>query len=161
MFEELKSSKIDYYLASLAQLTPGSALDNPVAVIICLCYALFAFTSLLGLISFSVVISANISKSKGFLTAIRALGALIFVPIGIGCVLAGLELDNIWYASDLFNIALVFVNAPVILAGGRYAFLALKDYIENNGRRFVASDIGLDLDTDIWTEEERRRRQAS
>ena len=34
---------------------------------------------------------------------------------------------------------------------------ALKDYVANNGRRFVASDIGLELDTDIWTEEERNR----
>jgi AGCS family alanine or glycine:cation symporter len=158
VFETLRSSKIDYYLASLAELTPGAGLDNIVAIIICLCYALFAFTSLLGLISFSVVISANISKNKGFITAIRILGALIFVPIGIGCVLAGLELDNIWYASDLFNIALVFVNAPVILVGGKYAFRALKDYEENGGRRFVASDIGLDLDTNIWTEEERAKR---
>ncbi|MDD7019405.1 MAG: sodium:alanine symporter, partial [Hornefia butyriciproducens] len=73
------------------------------------------------------------------------------------CVLAGLELDNIWYVSDLINIALVFCNAPIILFGGKYVLRALRDYVENDGRRFVASDIGLELDTDIWTEERRKR----
>ena len=108
---------------------------------------------MLGLISFAVVISANISKNKKFTIAIRALGALIFVPIGTLCVLAGMELDNIWYASDLFNIVLVFINAPAILVGGKYAFLALKDYAEHNGRRFVSSEIG--IESDIWTLEAR------
>ena len=153
-FEAVRDSKIDFYLNSLTALVPGTMLDGIVSIIICLCYALFAFTSLLGLISFAVVISANISKNKKFTVAIRALGALIFVPIGTICVLSGMELDNIWYASDLFNIALVFINAPTILVGGKYAFLALKDYAENNGRRFVSSEIG--IESDIWTLEARQ-----
>lgn len=152
-FEAVRDSKIDFYLASLTELVPGTVFDGIVSIIICLCYALFAFTSLLGLISFAVVISANISKNKNFIIVIRALGALIFVPIGTLCVLAGMELDNIWYASDLFNIALVFINAPAILVGGKYAFLALQDYVEHNGRRFVSSDIG--IESEIWTAEAR------
>lgn len=155
MFETLRDSKIDLFLASLAELTPGAAMDNAFSIIICCCYGLFAFTSLLGLISFAVVIAANISRDRRFLFAIRVLGALIFVPIGTLCVLAGLELDNIWYASDLFNISLVFINAPVILVGAKYAYRALKDYVDHDGRRFVASDIG--LESDIWTEEARRK----
>jgi AGCS family alanine or glycine:cation symporter len=53
---------------------------------------------------------------------------------------------------------MTIINMPVILFLGKYAFRALKDYEENGGRRFVASDIGLDLDTNIWTEEERAKR---
>ena len=159
-FEAIRNSKIDLFLTSMSELTPGQAMDAPVSVLICFCYALFAFTSVLGLVSFAVVISTNISKDKRFVDAIKILGSLIFVPIGVGCVLAGLELDNIWYASDLFNISLVFINAPVILVGGKYALRALKDYVDHDGRRFVASDIGLDLDSDIWTEENRQKKMS-
>ncbi len=156
-WETLSQSKIDVFMGSIRTLVPGVAIDSLIVFIICLCYALFAFTSLLGLVSFANVAGTRISKSNGFKNGIRALGALIFVPFGTLCVLAGLELDNIWYVSDLINIALVFCNAPIILYGGKYAMAALKDYVANNGRRFVASDIGLELDTDIWTEEERNR----
>ena len=80
---------------------------------------------------------------------------LIFVPIGTLCVLAGLELNNIWYVTDLINIVLVFANAPIILYGARYVYKALKQYVETDGRRFVANEIG--LESEIWTEEERQR----
>lgn len=90
---------------------PGTAADSPVAVIICICYALFAFTSLLGLVSFAVIAGSRITKSKTCTNLVRVLGCLIFVPIGTLCVLAGLELNNIWYVTDLINIVLVFANA--------------------------------------------------
>ncbi len=70
------------------------------------------------------------------------------MPLGTLCVLAGLELDNIWYVSDLINIALVFANAPIILYGGKYVYRALKDYVDNDGKRFVAKNIG--VESDIW-----------
>lgn len=154
-WETVSTSKIDVFMGSLRELVPGQGLDSLIVLIVCLCYALFAFTSLLGLVSFATVAGTRISKGNGFKNAIRTLGALIFVPFGTLCVLAGLELDNIWYVSDLINIALVFCNAPIILYGGKYVYAALKDYVDHNGRRFVASDIGLELDTDIWTEEAR------
>ena len=91
------------------------------------------------------------TKSKAFTNFVRALGALIFVPLGTLCVLAGLELDNIWYVSDLINIALVFANAPIILYGGKYVYRALKDYVDNDGKRFVAKNIG--VESDIWKDE--------
>ena len=69
--------------------------------------------------------------------------------------MAGLELDNIWYLTDLINIALVFCNAPIILFGAKYVYRALKQYAEDGGRRFVAEEIG--LESDIWTLEERER----
>ena len=92
-----------------------------------------------------------LSQEKAFTNFVRALGALIFVPLGTLCVLAGLELDNIWYVSDLINIALVFANAPIILYGGKYVYRALKDYVDNDGKRFVAKNIG--VESDIWKDE--------
>ena len=71
------------------------------------------------------------------------------------CVLAGLELNNIWYLTDFINIVLVFVNAPIILYGGKYVYRALRNYVESGGRRFVSAEIG--LESEIWTESERER----
>ncbi|MEF9922702.1 MAG: amino acid carrier protein [Anaerovoracaceae bacterium] len=151
----LKESKIDVFLESLKEMVPGVGADGAISVIICICYALFAFTSLLGLVSFAVIAGTRISKKKTCTNIIRTIGALIFVPIGALCVLAGLELDNIWYVTDFINIALVFANAPIILFGSKYVYRALKDYIDNKGHRFVASEIG--LESEIWTQEERER----
>lgn len=158
-WETLSQSKIDVFMESIKTLIPGTSFDNIIVFIICVCYALFAFTSLLGLVSFASIAGTKISKGNVCKNIVRVLGALIFVPFGTLCVLAGLELDNIWYVTDLINIALVFCNAPIILFGGKYAIRALKDYTKNNGRRFVAKDIGLELDTDIWTEEERQKQE--
>ena len=154
-WEVLKDSKIDVFLLSLKEMVPGVSADAIIAIIICICYALFAFTSLLGLVSFASIAGTRISKKKSCTNVIRTLGALIFVPIGTLCVLAGLELDNIWYVTDLINILLVFANAPIILIGARYVYKALKDYIKTGGRRFVSKEIG--LESEIWTEEERTR----
>ena len=63
-------------------------------------------------------------------------------------------MNNIWDVTDLINIVLVFINAPIILYGARYVYKALKNYVETDGGRFVAADIG--LESDIWTEEARK-----
>lgn len=151
----ISQSKIDVFMDSLRVLVPGTAADAAIVLIVCVCYALFAFTSLLGLVSFASIAGTRISKNNKCKATIRVLGALVFVPIGTLCVLAGLELDNIWYVSDLVNICLVFANAPIIIFGGRYVYRALKDYAEHDGRRFVSSEIG--IESDIWTEAERER----
>ena len=154
-WETLKNSTIDVFLESIKELVPGTGADGAVAAIICVCYALFAFTTLLGLVSFAVIAGTRITKSKSCVNTIRVLGSLIFVPIGALCVLAGLELNNIWYLTDFINIVLVFVNAPIILYGGKYVYRALRNYVESGGRRFVSAEIG--LESEIWTESERER----
>ncbi len=152
---EMQGSKIDVFLSSVSALMPGSAADDAIAVIICICYALFAFTCLLGLISFAAIAGTRISKSKQCTNTIRILGSIFCVPFGILCVLSGLELDNIWYVSDIVNISLVFANAPIIFLGTRYAYRALQDYIKSDGGRFVSANIG--VESEIWTEEEKER----
>ncbi|MEZ3436540.1 MAG: alanine:cation symporter family protein [Lachnospiraceae bacterium] len=147
-WETLKSSTIDVFLQSAQTLVPGTGMDSIVAFIICVCYALFAFTTLLGLVSFAVIAGTRITKSAKCTNLVRVLGSLIFVPIGVLCVLSGQELDNLWNVTDFINIALVFVNAPVILIGAKYAYAALKDYMKNGGESFVSADIG--LESEIW-----------
>ena len=148
----LQSSTIDVFLESVKTLVPGVSADSVAAFVVCVCYALFAFTTLLGLVSFAVIAGTRISKSRKCVNVVRVLGSLVFVPIGVICVLAGQELSNLWTVTDLINIALVFVNAPIILFGGKYVYAALKDYIQNNGRRFESSRIG--LESNIWKSEQ-------
>ncbi len=147
-WETLKSSTIDVFLQSAQTLVPGTGMDSIVAFIICVCYALFAFTTLLGLVSFAVIAGTRITKSAKCTNLVRVLGSLIFVPIGVLCVLSGQELDNLWNVTDFINIALVFVNAPVILIGAKYTYAALRDYLKNGGENFVSADIG--LESEIW-----------
>lgn len=149
----LQSSTIDVFLESIKVLVPGTAVDSIAAFVVCVCYALFAFTTLLGLVSFAVIAGTKISKSATCVNVIRVLGSLVFVPIGAICVLSGQELVNLWNITDLINIALVFVNAPVLFVGAKYVYAALKDYIQFNGARFVSARIG--LKSEIWKEPEK------
>ena len=147
----LKSSTIDVFLESIKTLTPGVGVGSVVAFIICVCYALFAFTTLLGLVSFAVIAGTRISKSTKCVNIIRVLGSLVFVPIGVLCVLSGQELTNLWNITDLINIALVIVNAPILFVGAKYVYAALKDYVQYHGSRFVSERIG--LESEVWREE--------
>lgn len=146
----LQSSTIDVFLESVKALVPGVGADSIIALIVCICYALFAFTTLLGLVSFAVIAGTKISKSGKCVNVVRVLGSLVFVPIGVLCVLSGQELGNLWNITDLINIALVFVNAPVLFVGAKYVYAALKDYVQCNGERFVSERIG--LKSEVWNE---------
>ena len=94
-------------------------------------------------------ISGNfISRSKKFITSLRALGALIFVPFGCLTVLSGLELGNLWYISDLVNIIVVYANVPILLIGSKIVFKVLDHYNKTDGGKFCSMDIG--IETDYW-----------
>ena len=75
-------------------------------------FGLFAFTTLLCDLTYAEIAANKISTSKGFIGFVRVLGALFFVPLGTITVLAGLQLDNLWYVSDLINVVLVLINIP-------------------------------------------------
>jgi AGCS family alanine or glycine:cation symporter len=141
-WEGIKDAKLAVFMVSAQTLVPGTVMDGFVQVILSLCYALFA------------EISANrISKGKNFIMGIRVTGAFIFVPFGVLCVLAQLELGNIWYLADLMNILLVFANVPIILVGFKYVLKALAHYEKTEGLEGFVSIRDIDLETDYWTEE--------
>ncbi|MBU3189921.1 alanine:cation symporter family protein [Clostridium bowmanii] len=147
-WEGIKASKLTVYLSSIQYLVPGTALDSTAKVIVSLCYGMFAFTTLVGLILFAEVSANLISRSKKFIMGIRLAGAFFFVPFGALTVLAGLELGNIWYISDFVNIVVVYVNVPIILIGSNLVFKALKNYNETKGANFKSKSIG--VDSDVW-----------
>ena len=144
----VSASRIGTYLDSVEALVPAS-IAATVIIILAACYALFAFTTLLGMISFAEISANFISRSPHFITAIRVLGSLVFVPFGALTVLAGLELGNLWAITDLTNIVMVYLNIPILLLGAPLVYKALAHYRATNGGKFISAQIG--LETEHWT----------
>ncbi|CAD6543517.1 alanine/glycine:cation symporter family protein [Paraburkholderia sabiae] len=147
-WESVRASKITVYLASVQTLVPAS-LAHVVKIVMCVCYGLFAFTTLLGMISFAEISANFISRSHTFITGIRVAGSLVFVPFGALTVLAGLELPNLWALSDLMNIVMVLLNVPIVLLGQGLVYKALAHYRTKRGGPFVSEQIG--VRTEYWT----------
>ncbi|WP_277186512.1 amino acid carrier protein [Caballeronia sp. BR00000012568055] len=151
-WETVRASKITVYLASVQALVP-MAVAQGVKIVMCVCYGLFAFTTLLGMISFAEISANFISRSAWFIGGIRVVGSLVFVPSGALTVLAGLELPNLWALSDLMNIVMVLLNVPIVLIGQRLVYRALAHYRTSRGERFVSDDIG--VKTEYWSSRDR------
>ena len=140
--------KLPKFTESIATLTPGTAANAMITFIITLCLCLFAYTCLLGMISFSEIAANRISKSKGFINGVRIV-ALFVAAFGILCNIAGLELGNLWAFSDLGNILIVYFNIPLIYIGAKYVLRATEHYKKNDGTPFTSKVIGRD-DCEYW-----------
>jgi len=147
------ASRIGTYLASVEALVPA-VVANAVIIILAACYCLFAFTTLLGMISFAEISANFISRADGFILAVRILGSLVFVPFGALTVLAGLELGNLWTITDLTNIIMVYLNIPILLLGAPLVYKALAHYRATNGGKFISAEFG--LETEHWTHENQK-----
>lgn len=152
----LAMDKLPKFLASVAELTPGTAANAVVTFVITLCFCLFAYTCLLGMISFSEIAANRISKGKTCISIVRIV-SLAVAAFGILCNIAGLELGNLWAFSDLGNILIVFFNVPIVYVGAKYVFLATKHYKANDGTPFTSSVIGR-TDCEYWDEKARREK---
>ncbi len=140
--------KLPMFTESVAALTPNPALHSVITFIITLCFGLFAYTCLLGMISFSEIAANRISKANGFINGIRIL-ALLVAMFGILCNIAGLELGNLWAFSDLGNILIVFFNLPIVYAGAKCALKATEHYKKNDGTPFTSTVVGRE-DCQYW-----------
>lgn len=149
----MSASRIGTYVSSVQALVPAS-IDTAVTIIVSICYALFAFTTLLGMISFAEISANFISRAPSFILFIRLLGSMLFVPFGALTVLAGLELGNLWAISDLTNIVMVYLNIPILMLGSPLVFKALAHYRQTKGAKFISASIG--LETEHWTHEQQR-----
>lgn len=149
-WDGIRGNKIGTFLTSIKELVPGELFDTAVIVFVAIAFGLFAFTTLLCDLTYAEIAANKISKSKGFINFIRVLGAIFFVPLGTLTVLAGLQLDNLWYVSDLINVVLVFINIPTLIVARNIIKKAYINYKESDGKRFVSSEIG--IESDVWTE---------
>lgn len=147
------ASRIGTYLRSVQALVPASV-TGVVTIVLATCYSLFAFTTLLGMISFAEISANFISRSPRFILLIRVLGSLVFVPFGALTVLAGLELSNLWAITDLTNIVMVYLNIPILLLGAPLVYKVLEHYRRTDGGRFISDSVG--IETEYWTESQQR-----
>ncbi len=152
----MEMDKLPKFLESIAVLTPGTAANAVITFVITLCFCLFAYTCLLGMISFSEIAANRINKSQTFINGVRIV-ALIVAAFGILCNIAGLELGNLWAFSDLGNILIVFFNVPIIYVGTKCVFAATKHYKKNDGTPFTSSVIGRD-DCEFWDKKARENK---
>lgn len=146
--------KLPKFNASLAALTPGTAFNAVVTLVITVCFCLFAYTCLLGMISFSEIAANRIKQSKGFINGVR-ITAIVVAAFGILCNIAGLELGNLWAFSDLGNILIVFFNVPIVYIGAKYVFRATAHFKKNDGTPFTSDVIGRD-DCEYWDKKARK-----
>ena len=142
--------KLPMFTESVATLTPGTALNAVMSILVSLCFCLFAYTCLLGMISFSEIVANRISTSKVCINLVRWI-CLFVAAFGILCNIAGLELGNLWAFSDLGNILIVYFNVPIVYVGAKYVFRATKHYKKNDGTPFTSKVIGRD-DCTYWDE---------
>ena len=142
--------KLPMFTESVAALTPGTALNAVMSILVSLCFCLFAYTCLLGMISFSEIVANRISTSKVCINTVRGI-CLFVATFGILCNIAGLELGNLWAFSDLGNILIVYFNVPIVYVGAKYVFRATKHYKKNDGTPFTSEIIERD-DCTYWDE---------
>jgi AGCS family alanine or glycine:cation symporter len=149
--------KLPKFTESIAVLTPGTAFNSIMTFLVTLCFCLFAFTCLLGMISFSEIAANRIRKDAVCINIVRCI-ALFVAAFGILCNIAGLELGNLWAFSDLGNILIVYFNVPIVYVGAKYVFRATRHYKKNDGTPFTSAVIGRD-DCTFWDEKEKNRRK--
>ncbi len=137
--------RLPKFLSSAAELTPGTALNAVIMFLITFCFCLFAYTCLIGMISFSEIAANRISRKKGFLNSVRILG-LFITAFGILCSMAGLDLGNLWAISDLGNILIVFANIPLLYLGAGYVFKATKHFKKKDGSAFGSEVLGTECE---------------
>ncbi len=137
--------RLPKFLASAAELTPGTALNSVIMFLITFCFCLFAYTCLIGMISFSEIAANRISRKRSFLNGVRILG-LFITAFGILCSMAGLDLGNLWAISDLGNILIVFANIPLLYLGAGYVFKATKHFKKKDGSAFGSDVIGTECE---------------
>ena len=142
--------KLPKFTESIETLTPGMASNAVMSILISLCFGLFAYTTMLGMVSFSEIAANRISTGKTCINAVRVLG-LFVAAFGIVCNIAGLELGNLWAFSDLGNILIVIFNIPIVLIGAKYVFKATAHYKKNDGTPFTSAVIGRN-DCTYWDE---------
>lgn len=147
--------KLPKFTESIAVLTPGTALNAVMTFLVTLCFCLFAFTCLLGMISFSEIAANRIRKDNVCINIVRCV-ALFVAAFGILCNIAGLELGNLWAFSDLGNILIVFFNVPIVYVGAKYVFRATRHYKKNDGTPFTSKTIGRS-DCLYWDEKAKKQ----
>ncbi|MBU5625675.1 alanine:cation symporter family protein [Oscillibacter sp. MSJ-2] len=154
----IKISGIGTFLESITYLFPGTFLDDAIRFVVAFSYGLFSYTTLIGQVSLAEISANGIRKDRRFINAIRLASTLFAIPFGTLAVLAGLELGNIWYLSDFLNIAVVYINIPLLIVGYKYARRAIRHFEKSGGGEFTSETIG--MEAEYWDQRARELKQS-
>lgn len=148
-----EAGKLPKYLISVAELTPGTSLNLAVTLALTLCFCLFAYTCLIGMVSFSEIAAARLGSSQTLTNAVRGL-CLLVAAFGILVNIAGYDLGNLWAFSDLANILMVYCNVPLLHKGFALVQAACQDYVrkDRDPKAPFDSQKVLGLETHCWKE---------
>ena len=138
--------KLPKFVASAAELTPGTAFNTAVSLLVSVCFGLFAFSTLLGFMSFTEICANRISEKKSFINVIRV---LCLVVIAFGCItsIAGMDLGSLWDLSDFANILIAYCNIPLLYIGFKYVLKATEHFEKNDGTPFNSKVVGIEVKT--------------
>ena len=141
--------KLDKFLASCGELTGQSGAYQIVTFLVSICFGLFAFTCLIGFMSFTEMCAVRISSRKGFIVLIRLL-CLFVISFGVITNIAGMDLGALWDLSDFANILMVYCNLPLQYLGLKYVTRAWKHFEKQDGTPFTSEIAGIDVP--VWEE---------
>lgn len=141
--------KLEKFLTSCGALTGNSGLYTPVTLAVSVCFGLFAYTCLLGFMSFTEMCANRISSSHAFITIIRIL-CLVVISFGVITNIAGMDLGALWDLSDFANILMVYCNLPLQYIGFKYVLKAWKHFELNDETPFTSKIAGINLP--VWDE---------
>jgi len=149
-----KMDNLPKYLTAATELAPGTAFNTVVSLLISLCFGLFAFTCLLGFISFAEICAKRISTSPVFVTVIRVL-CLIVIAFGVLTNIVGLDLSALWNLSDFANILIAYCNLPLLYLGFKYVKRATAHFDKKDGTPFTSEIAGIEVTA--WDEKAARK----
>lgn len=137
--------KLDRFLASCSALTGSSSgVSNLVTILITVCFGLFAYTCLLGFMSFGEICAERISKKTGWIAVVRVIFLLV-ISFGVITEISGLDLSALWNLSDFANIIMVYCNLPLLYLGFRYVLRAYRHFEKGDGSPFTSEVAGIEV----------------
>ena len=151
--EWFELGRLDKFLASCAQMLGNGDSYDTIILIVSICFGIFAFTCLLGFLSFSEICARQISDNKLFIIIIRFLN-LAVLAFGMAANIAGFDLSALWNLSDFANIIMVCCNLPLLYLGIGKVSKALKIFNRENVY-FNSETFGESLP--VWDEKSNRR----
>ena len=142
------AGKLPKYLMAVTTLTHTPGLNLAVTLALTLCFCLFAYTCLIGMISFSEIASARLSRDPKVIVIVRCL-CLAVATFGVLVNIAGFDLGNLWAFSDLANIIMVYCNIPLLYKGFKYVLKAKEHFVSESTEPFDGQKI-LGIETPCW-----------
>jgi AGCS family alanine or glycine:cation symporter len=143
------------FLLSVSAMA-GVSWDSVITILFSLCFCLFAFTTVIGFISFAEISANRISSHRGFIDFIRIL-CIAVTAFGISCDIAGFDLSNLWAFSDLGNIFIVYCNIPMLYLGFKYVSRAAKEWTKEPDAPFTSKVIGMKVS--YWDDKEKQMKK--